>query len=279
MNLLADSGSTKTEWVLFDKSSKSMVFRTMGLNPYHNTDLQIHDELVQFKNSFENESFDNIYFYGSGCSGVQVERMTAIFRKIFDNSKIVIESDILGASRALFGQNQGIASILGTGSNSVIYSDGKIQRGIESMGYLLGDEGSGSVLGRQILLAWLRGKFDDKLTEHFNEKYKITPAIIRENLYQKPFVNRFLASFSIFASDNMHDKAIRKILLKHFNSYFKYQLLKLNESNNYKIGIVGSIGFYFQEIILEIASIYNLDINKIIQSPIDDLIRFHQNEL
>lgn len=280
MIIIADSGSTKTSWAKLTSKNEFEFFQSIGMNPYHNTDFQIINELEKLNSVWDLKSEKcKIYFYGAGCSKQQTERMVILFKTVFVNSDIKVYSDIFGAARALYGDDSGIASILGTGSNTVIYKNGQIIDGIESMGYILGDEGSGAVLGRTILKYWLRNKFDKKLAESFENKYSINPAIIRENIYQKPFPNRYLASFAPFAHEHNGNSFIRKILINHFEKYFKYHIINSSKSYDYDIGIIGSIGYYFQDIILDLAYEYGLNIKKILASPMDDLINYHTNEL
>lgn len=280
MILIADSGSTKTEWVLIDKTGPLSNITTIGLNPFHNSDQQILHELEKVKISFINSlEIKYVYFYGSGCNVQQESRMQILIKSKFESAEVYVYSDILGAARALFGNMSGVIGILGTGSNAVAYNFGKIEAGIISMGYQLGDEGSGAVLGRELLKLWLRNELGIELGRKFQNQYNLTYEIILDNIYSKPFPNRYMASFVPFLSENINDELVINLLKTNFNYYFKYQLLNISKSVNYEIGIIGSVGYNFSEIIQDIAKNYGLRISKFIKNPINNLVNYHINEL
>ncbi|OIP00328.1 MAG: hypothetical protein AUJ98_08280 [Bacteroidetes bacterium CG2_30_33_31] len=278
MIVIADSGSSKTDWLIFDKAGIEISRKqTIGLNPFHVSTSEITD-LVQ--NTFKNDSFVNeiekIFFYGAGCSAAtRKSEILLALKVVFFKAKINIESDILGAARALFFDKEGVAIILGTGSNTVFYDGKKIVKSIQSLGYQLGDEGSGAVIGRKILQAYFRKELDIETEKKLNESFDLRLDKVLENLYKHSAPNRYMASFAKFAGENIDNIKISNLVAEVFQDYFKYQFASLNIDKSVKIGLVGSIAFHFQKIFCDIAEENSIFIEKILRHPIESLKKFH----
>lgn len=280
MILIADSGSTKTDWRLIDDQKEIHQFKTMGFNPYFVEEEFMVDELMNKLlpeiNKIISKNQLNIYFYGAGCS---VEEQKNVIRgalkKCFPNAVIEVEHDLLAAARALCGKEEGIAAILGTGSNSCYYDGENIVENIISLGYVLGDEGSGAHLGKTFISAYLNKELPENIRENFEARFKTNKDEILEAVYRKPFPNRYLASFSKFIFQNSKEiylmnlvsDCLEQFLEKHICKYEKYQELPLN--------CVGSVAFYYADILRKLAAKKNIKIGKIIASPIAALTLYH----
>ena len=275
MKLIADSGSSKTDWILIDSDLQQKTFQCRGMNPYQNSDSELLETLSTSFSEVHTKDIFELYFYGSGCNMHTQERMKEVLRRFFTRAKIEVHSDILGAARALFGQKEGLAGILGTGSNTVLYQNGEIVKGIESMGYILGDEGSGAVLGQSLLKAWLRKEMPEDIRIDFESTYKLLPETIRERVYKQGRPNQYLASFAPFAATHRSNFFIRQLLHEHFIYYFKYQVLSLIKSDHYTLGLVGGIASAFEEEIKEIAQEFQVTFLKSLSRPIQNLAQYH----
>jgi len=277
MTLIADSGSTKTLWILLRNGKQEKVIQTQGLNPYFTPpEIMreiIHNELIH---KLTNEEVAQIFFYGAGCS---TEKNNELIRHqlqpFFREARIEIYHDILGAGRALFGKGEGIACILGTGCNSCFFDGHDVFPRIPSLGYLYGDEGAGSYLGKELLRRYLKEELPDPVRAAFEERYHYTLEDILNSLYNKPFPNRFLASFSFFLKDHITDPTIHDLIYFSFIEFIRSHILKYDHYEHYPIGFIGSIAFQYQEILQEAADANQLSISKILQTPLEGLVEYH----
>ncbi len=278
--LIADSGSTKTDWVLIEQNNRSS-FKTIGYNPYFIDAESIYRSLVkELGPHFDPSIVEKVFFYGAGCSNeANVSIANIALSGYFINAELFIGHDMLGAARALLGCERGFAAILGTGSNSCIYNGKDIEKNIDSLGYLLGDEGSGSNIGKKIVRDFLRGYLPAELHKKFYEMYDYDQSGIFNSLYNKPLPNRFLAGFCKFAHENKEHEHIQRIVKESFNDFFKNLVSNYADYAQYKFNCIGSVGFIFNNILNEVASSYEMECGKIIHSPIDDLVKFHSAEI
>ncbi len=274
--LIADSGSTKCEWALVNEK-KSKKFSTIGISPYFLTQEQIIDLLAKsVLPKTKQESISHIYFYGTGLGNAEnLKIIKAALKKVFPPAKIDVNTDILGAARSLLQNQKGVACILGTGSNAAYYDSKKIAKNSPGLGYVLGDEGSGSYLGKKILQHYLYHTFDEDLISSFNARFNTTKDEILNNVYKQPSPNRYLATFSIFLSENRGHYMIENIIEDGLHDFIFQHLYKFRESWQYPISFTGSIAFAFKDVIKEICSIYELQLGKISKQPMDGLITFH----
>jgi hypothetical protein len=276
MILIADSGSTKTDWVLIDEKNQFR-YKTIGYNPYFINSENIYYSLSEkLVTQFDPSVVKSVYFYGAGCSSdSNITIVNQALTRCFVNSKVSVGHDMLAAARALLANKEGFAAIIGTGSNTCIYDGSEIRSNIDSLGYLLGDEGSGSYIGKKIIRDHLRGYLPPELEQKFNEKYQLTPSAIFDSLYNKPLPNRFLAGFCVFADENKQHPYIRKIVQKSFDDFFANLVSMYPGYKKYDFNCVGSVGYIFSDILKEVASSYGMKPGKIIHSPIDDLVNYH----
>ncbi|MBR4967970.1 MAG: ATPase [Bacteroidaceae bacterium] len=277
MILIADCGSTKTDWVLCDGDNVLARARTQGLNPTHQDSDEIFEILSsELTDEITSQTPEKIYFYGAGCAYETANnRMRQALENIFPTKDIYINSDLLAAARALCKHEEGIACILGTGSNSCLFDGEKIIENTPSLGYILGDEGSGAHLGRQLLSDCLKKQLPKKVCEKFFEQYNLNVATILEKTYHSSLPNRWLASFTPFLSENKNIPEISTMLKQCFTQFFQRNTMTYRRSW-LPIHIIGNIGIHFGEEIKETAESLGLSIGNIVDSPMNGLIEYHK---
>lgn len=276
MKLIADSGSTKTDWVLCHQEEVAR-FSTIGYNPFFiNEDGIVQSIEANLLEALGEGDITEVYFYGAGCSSDE-KRMVVhkALSRVFSGARIEVNHDLLAAARALLGNSTGFAAILGTGANTCIYNGNVITHNVDSLGYLIGDEGSGSYIGRKLVRDFMRKTLPTDLIGPFDSAFGYTNADMYEHLYFKPLPNRFLASFSKFAGDHLEHPYIKEIIASSFDDFFKYLVSKYPEYSNYSFNCVGSVGFVFKEFLVDAAHRYNMKVGTIIKTPIDRLVHFH----
>lgn len=281
MYIFADSGASKTTWIITDNYGEiTNTFNTPGLNPYFWTTRQIFDEI---KKAFPEDGLElnveKVFFYGAGCENRDsYQTLYDAIETFFPLAIIYIYSDMLGAARALFKSDSGIAAILGTGSNSCVYNGNTIYRNAISLGYILGDEGSGANIGKEFIKLYLEEKFDDELSEKIRIKTGANLNTVLSHVYSKPQPNKYLASFCNFIKSEIDNPQIRPIVENSFRHFFNKYIAIFPESKYMPVGFCGSIAFHFSEILLGIAAENKIKINNIIQSPIIDIVEYHKNK-
>ncbi len=275
MILLADSGSTKTEWAFITKG-EIRKFHTPGMNPYFAPDNDILKILNDVKGWTTPDHVQKIIFYGSGCNSAEKgHEMQRLFMECFPGSEIEVQSDLFGAAVSLFGRGAGIAVILGTGANSGYFDGKEITFKTESLGFVLGDEGSGAYLGKEFIRELLYGNISPEVESDFAKEYKVGKVEILENIYKKPYANRYLAGFTVFLKKHESDPVIVKIIADSFESLIKNHLLKYPQKETHEFGFAGSIAYHFKEILTETCEKYNIKIHTIIKQPMDNLVKHY----
>lgn len=283
MILIADSGSTKTDWRLIDDNKQIHKFATQGISPYFQTTEQISQiiktELIPQLN-FQFSNFQlSTYFYGTGCTVDDKKQIVkASLSERFPNSNIVIESDILGAARSLCDRNPGIVAILGTGSNTCYYDGNKIVENKTSSGFILGDEGSGAHIGKTFIQAFLNDELPADIANRFSERFKLTKDDIIDTVYRKSMPNRFLASFSKFIFQNLKEQYIIDLVSGCFEQFFDKQICRYSNHKQIKLSCTGSVAFYYSNILRTIAENRGVNIDTISETPIAGLTLYHLGE-
>lgn len=273
MIIIADSGSTKTNWALLHNDNEREELTTIGLNPYHTSPTDI-EKVCNVVSSHVNEDVEGIYFYGSGITPQMRPMIKEILSIAFGNGfDIQAESDILGAARAIFGNREGIACILGTGANSSYYDGHDIVYNTPAMGYILGDEGSGSCIGKHLLNALYKDNRLAALCTVFEDEYNLNLADIIEHVYRHPLANRFLASFAPFAKKHIDNKLILSIVRQDFSDFFTHNFR--NYPTGLPVGFIGSIAFHFKPQLQAVARKLGYMVTSIQQSPIEGLLQYH----
>ena len=277
MILIADSGSTKTDWCLVDNGVLVKQIFTKGTNPFFQTEDEISAEVSENLLPYLNTAkVDAVWFYGAGCAFPEKNEIVraAIARHL--DVPIEVGSDLLGAARGLCGRQPGIACILGTGSNSCFYDGKEIVSNVSPLGFILGDEGSGAVLGKMLVGDVLKNQLPAALKEEFLARYELTPAIILERVYKKPFPNRFLASLSPFLVEHLDVPEIHTLVLNGFKAFFDRNV-KQYDYKQYPVHLIGSLAFYYRPVLQEAAEQTGVRLGTIKQSPMEGLISYHSN--
>ena len=281
MILIADSGSTKTHWCLMAANGHCSEYFTDGINPFQQTPDAI-------KNSVSNQllpkmasemwagKITHIFFYGAGCTPEKIPAVVYALEGVFRDATIEVCSDIIGAARSVLGKEKGVACILGTGANSCLWNGSEIEKNVPALGFILGDEGSGAVLGRRLVSDLLKNQLNDELKEKFLTQYGITAADIIENVYRKPFPNRYLASLSRFCAENIEHPLIAKLVYNHFD-YFVKRILPQYPA--LPIGFSGSIAYYYQDVLKKVLADNGFQVGKILQGPMDGLKEYHKKDV
>lgn len=276
--LIADSGSTKTDWVLCNGSIIVKRVKTQGLNPT----IQSSDEILavlkaELADNIDTTAPQKIFFYGAGCAYETANnRMKQALEAVFTTKEIEIYSDLLASARALCGHEEGIACILGTGSNSCLYDGKNIIDNTPSMGYILGDEGSGAHLGRQLVSDCVKKQLPKAIREKFMQEFNLDVATILERVYHTPLPNRWLASLTPFIQENKKNAEVHTMLKHCFTQFFQRNVMVYRRSW-LPIHISGGIGMNFSEEIRETAESLGLSVGNIVESPMEGLIKFHSN--
>ncbi len=277
MILIADSGSTKTEWRLCSEPKlTNNTCITKGINPFHQTTEEI---LTSLKESFtlKIDEIDEIHFYGAGCATPEkiniVKRALYIF---FGIDNISVDSDLTGAARSLCGNKTGIACILGTGSNSCLYDGKNVAHNVSPLGYIIGDEGSGAVLGKQLLGDILKNQLPHSIIDLFWQEYPTDRAEILENIYKKPLANRYLAQYTKFLFKHIDLPQLDLLVTEAFSIFIKRNLLQYINVLHLEINFTGSVAYYFQPQLKKALNQHNLTLGIITQAPMNGLEQYHR---
>ena len=282
MILIADGGSTKADWIALD-NNKEEVFRTrtLGLNPAVVSETELRNRIVNmFQLMQVKEAVTEIHFYGAGCGTPKpIQILKSILESIFINANIVIAEDLLAAVYASSGDKEAIVCILGTGSNSC-YFDGKtLDVTTPSLGYTIMDEASGNYFGKLLLRDFYYKKMPKAISEKFQSQFDLDIDLVKFNLYRQPNPNMYLASFAKFMFEFKDEKYVKRIIKKGFQAFFKYRILPFQKEASTPIFFIGSIAFYFRDILDKVAAKHHLEITDIIQRPIDNLVQYHKEKI
>lgn len=279
MILIADGGSTKTDWICIDKNKKEVLrLQTLGLNPSVVSKEELKNRIIDSVELYKiKETIDKIYFYGAGCGTLLASKiLEEILHDFFSNATIKISEDTLAAVRASAKTKPAIVCILGTGSNSCYFNGTDITTLAPSLGYTIMDEASGNYFGKILLRDFYYKKMPKKISLEFESQFNLDADFVKLSLYRKPNPNMYLASFSKFMINFKDNKYINQIIQKGFKDFFEYRVLPFNKPNETPIYFVGSIAFYFKNILKEVANEYGLKITDIMQRPINNLLEYHK---
>ena len=297
MILIADSGSTKTDWTLLHSAheniTKSVIatFKTQGITPIHQSAADIRQilsrELLSQFSTFPRAQLvsmgildsalmehTSVFFYGSGCTPAHVPMMSQLLNEVLSPKKIEVHSDLMAAARALCQHEAGIACILGTGANSCLYDGGQIVQNTPALGYILGDEGSGSVLGRLFVNAIFKNPKLSDLRDEFLKVTKQTQADIIRKVYNEPMANRYLASTSTFIIEHLGNPVLRQMVIDNFRQFFRSNIDPYNRKD-LPVHFVGSMAFHYRSQLEEAARLEGYTIGQTLQSPMEGLIKYH----
>jgi N-acetylglucosamine kinase-like BadF-type ATPase len=280
MILIADSGSSKTDWRVIHSNGKISQHRGVGFNPYYQTSEEMaiqmrHEFLVNLESEIE-----KIYYYGAGCSAPQrKEEVSNALRTIFSKAEIHVDHDLYAAAHATCGHQSGIACILGTGSNSCDYDGEIIIDTRPAPGYILGDEGGGGYIGRKLLSDFIHDEMPSEIKAEFNRRFNLDAPTIQENVYRRPFPNRYMASFCRFITEHKDHPYCYMLFYNSFQDFFKKHVFKYKNYQDKPVNFVGSIAYYNSDILRKAAFDSDIQTNIIIESPIAGLTLYHQERL
>ena len=278
MILIADSGSTKTDWCVVENGVLVQQIFTKGTNPFFQSEEEISNEIATaLLPELKTDEFDAVYFYGAGCGFPDKIEIVhrAISKQLKVKGNVEVATDMLAAARGLCGREAGIACIMGTGSNSCYYDGENIIANVSPLGFILGDEGSGACLGKLMVGDLLKNQMNPELKEKFLKQFNLTPADIIDRVYRKPFPNRFLASLSPFLAQNINEPCVHELVLNSFKAFFKRNIMQYENYQNLKVNLIGSVAFYYKEVLAEAAEAMGIQLGTIIQSPMEGLIKYH----
>ena len=297
MILIADSGSTKTDWTLLHSANPQFghdvvaTFHTQGITPIHQSTADIRQileqELLHQLSTFHRGALFqsgglatplfqdlHVFFYGSGCTPALVPVMKRLLTEELSTKSVEVHSDLMAAARALCGREEGIACILGTGANSCLYDGEHIVQNTPALGYVLGDEGSGSVLGRRFLNAIFKNPELASLCDEFLGEYRITMADVIQRVYREPMANRYLASLSPFICQHLGHPAVRLLVVDNFRQFFRMNIVPYRR-RDLPVNFVGSMAYYYEEQLAEAAGMEGFKMGRIMQSPLEGLVSYH----
>ncbi len=274
MILIADSGSTRTTWILTDDAGKRDYITTSGINPMYQDEQSISNVLCEeFNKSVEPQY---IFFYGAGCINNDINLLVSnALERYFKCLQVYVSTDLVAAARALCGRNEGIACILGTGSNSCYYNGKEIIRNVSPLGFMLGDEGSGAVIGKKLVADVLKNQLPPEIRDLFFSTYQLTRQQIMDSVYKKPFPNRFLARFARFIHDHPEYDELKNIVKSAFDEFFERNIRQYPEAERLPVHFTGSVAWYFSDILRQVAESKGFQTGNITQSPVEGLIQFH----
>ena len=298
MVLIADSGSTKTDWTLLHivnprvGSEVIATFQTQGITPIHQTPDVIRQilgqELMSQLSTFPRSQLVNtkaleipllsqieVFFYGSGCTPAHVPMMKQMLDEVFSPKTVEVYSDLMAAARALCGHDEGIACILGTGANSCLFDGEKIAQNTPALGYVLGDEGSGAVLGRLFMNAIFKNTQFASIRDTYLAETKMTLPSIINKVYREPLANRFLASTASFIHEHLDYEPLRDLVVSNFRTFFQHNLIQY-QRRDLPVHAVGSIAFHFQDELREAAEQEGFFLGTILSAPMEGLVKYHQ---
>ena len=280
MLIIADSGSTKTDWFVVKNNEITRTFRSQGINPFRQKDNEIkytlkEDVLCMMDEELLSSDL-NIAFYGSGCTIEKIPVMRNILAEVFSLSlqNVEVAGDLLGAARAVCGHESGIACILGTGANSCLYDGKEITANTPPLGYILGDEGSGAVLGKRFMNGIFKGWIPERIKDMYLKETNQTYSSIISKVYTEPLANRYLATVSKFVGGHIDEEPLRKLVKDNFSDFMKYNILPYSEVR--KIGFIGSVADVFSDILKEVCEEYGFEVSRINQSPVAGLLDYYR---
>lgn len=280
MMLIADSGSTKCDWQLVNEDNSRQSFLTMGFNPFfHSTDFIINELKKELVPKLPDSVFQvpfSIYFYGAGCSSKERnEQIKNSIQSVFPKADILVDHDLLASAYALYEGEPFIACILGTGSNSCFFDGKKVSEEIPALGYLLGDEGSGSYYGKILLKKFLYKQLPGKINATLEKEYNLNKEIIFDHVYNKPGANVYLASFFRVLTKHKEEEFVRNIVKAGLSDFMENHIYCFRNFKEVKSNFVGSVAFFFEDLLRETATGMGIQVSKVIRQPINSLVDYH----
>jgi glucosamine kinase len=280
MIIVADSGSSKIDWRLLKSDGSIGQTQCAGFNPYYQPIDHLTKSIGESLVPQVTEEVSKIFFYGTGVSSEKNQDLVrGAFLKFFPGAIVEIEWDLLAAARALCGHEPGIACILGTGSNSCYYDGKKIAYQVANLGWILADEGSGTNMGKKILTDYLRKKMPEGLASQFQKRFPLSREEFLEKVYQQEKPSTFLATFSKFIFQHLKEPYCYRLVYESFSEFFENNVMKYNNYQNLKVHFVGSIAFYYSDLLRQVAHDKGIAVRNVLESPIAGLTLYHQSDI
>ena len=279
MKLIVDSGSTKMEWILLDGKTVKNRFTTEGFNPNY-SDIQCLENVTLFVETFHGASLrdeiQSIHYYGTGCGTEKnCQLIKEVLQRHFPQAEITVTHDLMAACHAVLGHEKGIACILGTGSNSCVYDGERIVERAVSLGYLVGDEGSGMHIGREVVRSFFYGFMPEDLRQQFADAFHLEQKDFIQQLYHNEQPSKYLASFAKFAGEHQDNPFIHELVAHCFDEFIKAFVLRFDDCKSLKISFIGSVAFHFQDILKECIKSHDLTMGEVMTSPAAGLVRYY----
>ena len=291
IKLIADSGSTKTDWCLLESGGDCHRFSTQGISPCHQSEeaiaAMLEQEVAPRLGPLQAAQPLSLWFYGSGATPAAKHRVEQPLRHLLGTeADITVESDLVGAARALCQHSRGIACILGTGANSCLYDGLRIVANTPALGYILGDEGSGAVLGIRFVNALFKGQLPDELRQEFVTETGLSLDAIIQRVYREPLANRFLASLSPFIHRHLHLQQVEALVIDHFRQFIRKNIQPYYDDPRLKealpaspeLHVTGSVGFHYQRQLAAAAALEGMRLGRVMGSPMEGLIGYHSSQ-
>lgn len=277
MILIADSGLTKTDWKLVVNENNIVSFETKGLSPFFCSDEDYRTALhAAFPKEIDLLNVTHLFFYGSGCAGEEKgQKAQHALKSVFAKADVTVYSDLLGAARSLFADGKGVVAILGTGSNIAFYDGEKVIHRTPSLGFVLGDEGSGAFIGKQLLQSYFYGLMPSYLSDKFRLQYNVDLSVILDKVYAQPKPSAYLASFVPFVKENINEEFMQQLVYGVFDLLYEKHLKVIPELTTHGMGVIGSIGSIFKDILLKVAGDRGFEVKGFSQYPIELLTKYH----
>lgn len=274
--LIADSGFTKTDWRLIKPDGSIEQARTLGINPYYQTEDEM-QEVIQDLYGQMPEIMDKIFFYGTGCSSrTNRDKIAGVLRKFYPQAEIDVNHDLLAAARSLCGDQAGIACIIGTGTNSCAFDGNKITSNIPSLGWAIADEGGGTYLGKMLVTDYYRKDMPKHLRDIFKDTFGLTKDDFLTNIYQKSMPGRFLSTFAKFIGEHIKDPYMYQLVANGFDTFITKNVMKYEGYDKLPVHFTGSVAYYFGNILRSVAQEKGIYVKHISEHPIAGLTLFHQ---
>jgi N-acetylglucosamine kinase-like BadF-type ATPase len=279
--LIAESGSTKTDWVLVDADNNIKLFKSIGFNPFFHSSDFIRDEISKNKEFFQiAKDVKNVFFYGAGCSSDKMNSIVKVgLSMVFNNASIVVDHDLLACALATYKGEPSISCILGTGSNSCYFDGENLREEVPAIAYVLGDEGSGAYYGKKLLKDYLYNQLPLDIRADLEAGFKISKESIFDNVYSKPNANVYLASFMRFISSHYHTEYVINMIQNGMSEFMKVHVCCFPEYKTVKTHFIGSISKIFERELISAANENNIIIGDIIRKPVENLVRYHMNKI
>lgn len=279
MIAIVDGGSTKCDWVILENTGKvSQKTESVGFNPNIICADLIPQEIEKNPHLFLiKNQLDYVYFYGSGCGTAENALLVETqLQKVFPYAKVTVKEDLTAAAYAAYKGKPAIVCILGTGSNSCYFDGKSVRRDLPSLGFLIGDEGSGSAIGKHLVRRFFMKKLPQDLHQEFVETYHLTIDDAIKNMYHNPRANAYLAEFNKFVIQRKQHPYFQNMVFDEMKNFFEYQVLPYEEAREAEINFIGSIAYYYEDVLRAAAAELNLTVGHIVQKPIESLVEFHQ---